>query len=80
MIPEHLLGKTAKEICDQMRYNVLKNQQDYYNKLEELVILAIQYALNNCDHQVRVDELINETKDGPGDRGIVFLNQVLPEE
>jgi hypothetical protein len=91
MIPEYLKGMNAAEImaaqrkkffteCENEYDNMDGIHYDYAKHLETMLLMAVGDALCNCDTQLRVNELVAGISDGPNDRGIVFLNMVLPYE
>ena len=84
MIPTYLQGKSAVQICNEMRYNIFRNHTietigmgNYLQQLEMLLLLAVKDALCNADE---IKELIQEGEYCAMGRAIAFLNTVLPYE
>lgn len=81
MIPEHIKGKSAEQIIDEMTLRFISGThnygEDYVKYLEGLLLLAVKDALCNCDGMQGTYVNYVESVEG---KTIVFLNTVLPKE
>lgn len=87
MIPEHLKGKNAIQICNEMRYRAFRNHtietpvmENYLEQLEMLLLLAVKDALCNIssgDHQFGQYGIGTKRGIHAEQRAITFLNMVL---
>jgi hypothetical protein len=89
MIPKHLQGKSAAQICSEMktRWFILSesiDREDYILLLEGFMLQAVTHALCNADEVIvesddkSYKEMV-KSQEAEG-RAIAFLNIVLPYE
>ena len=79
MIPEHLKGKSATQICSMAGKRCESkglSLDEYTIHIEQLLLLAVRDALDN----IKDDDELSYGDGRVSSRAIVFLNRVLPKE